>query len=264
MRSAVKTGTGGKAGIVVVDVPIDDQMIQYLHDQTAVRAGAVTTEEQAARTRGTKQETSSAKYPSGVTLLWTKSVTQLDYRDWTTGAPHRATMAISYRLGELYKQLASAQSFVLNGMLLADAILVVVVVIAILFLIIEAVALLMGLALAKSITSSVHELFTGTERVRHGDFTHRINIQSRDQLGELADSFNQMTGQHREPAADCRREEASRRRVAHRAADSDVAAAARVARVPGHRASPRCASRRVRLEGTTTTSFGWATIASGC
>ena len=33
-------------------------------------------------------------------------------------------MAISYRLGELYKQLASAQSFVLNGMLLADAILV--------------------------------------------------------------------------------------------------------------------------------------------
>jgi sigma-B regulation protein RsbU (phosphoserine phosphatase) len=194
VRSAVKTGTGGKTGIVVVDVPIDDQMIQYLHDQTAVRAGAVTTEEQAARSRGTQQETSSAKYPSGVTLLWTKSVTQLDYRDWATGAPHRATMAISYRLGELYKQLASAQSFVLNGMLLADAILVVVVVIAILFLIIEAVALLMGLALAKSITSSVHELFTGTERVRQGDFTHRINIQSRDQLGELADSFNQMTG----------------------------------------------------------------------
>ena len=127
-------------------------------------------------------------------MLWTKSVTQLDYRDWATGAPHRATMAISYRLGELYKQLASAQSFVLNGMLLADAILVVVVVIAVLFLIIEAVALLMGLALAKSITSSVHELFTGTERVRQGDFTHRIDIQSRDQLGELADSFNQMTG----------------------------------------------------------------------
>jgi len=194
VRSAAKTGPGGKGGIVIVDVPIDDQMIQYLHDQTAVRAGTVTTEEQAARSRGTKRDTAGTSYPSGVTLLWTKSVTQLDYRDWATGVPHRATLAISYRLGELYKQLASAQSFVLNGMLLADAILVVVVVIAILFLIIEAVALLMGLALAKSITSSVHELFTGTERVRHGDFTHRINIQSRDQLGELADSFNQMTG----------------------------------------------------------------------
>jgi serine phosphatase RsbU (regulator of sigma subunit) len=34
----------------------------------------------------------------------------------------------------------------------------------------------------------------GTERVRHGDFTHRINIMSSDQLGELAGSFNQMIG----------------------------------------------------------------------
>ena len=33
----------------------------------------------------------------------------------------------------------------------------------------------MGLALARSITGSVHELFAGTERVRQGDFTHRID-----------------------------------------------------------------------------------------
>ena len=34
----------------------------------------------------------------------------------------------------------------------------------------------------------------GTERVRHGDFTHRIDIMTSDQLGELAGSFNQMIG----------------------------------------------------------------------
>ena len=68
------------------------------------------------------------------------------------------------------------------------------VVVAVLFLIIELVALVMGLALARSITSSIHELFMGTERVRQGDFTHRINISTKDQLGELAGSFNQMTG----------------------------------------------------------------------
>ena len=39
----------------------------------------------------------------------------------------------------------------------------------------------------------MHELFTGTERVRQGDFTHRIHVKSQDQLGELAGSFNQMT-----------------------------------------------------------------------
>jgi phosphoserine phosphatase RsbU/P len=64
----------------------------------------------------------------------------------------------------------------------------------VLFLIIELVALVMGLALARSITSSVHELFMGTERVRLGDFAHRIAISTKDQLGELAGSFNQMTG----------------------------------------------------------------------
>ena len=36
-----------------------------------------------------------------------------------------------------------------------------------------------GFALAKSITGSVHALFTGTERVRQGDFTHKIAVQQR-------------------------------------------------------------------------------------
>jgi sigma-B regulation protein RsbU (phosphoserine phosphatase) len=50
-----------------------------------------------------------------------------------------------------------------------------------------------GLALARSITGSVHELFAGTERVRQGDFTYKITVVAPDQLGELAGSFNSMT-----------------------------------------------------------------------
>ncbi len=62
-----------------------------------------------------------------------------------------------------------------------------------LFVVIEVMALTAGLALAKSITGSVHELFTGTELVRQGDFTHKIAVTAQDQLGELAQSFNSMT-----------------------------------------------------------------------
>src|SRR6185436_16184909 len=62
-----------------------------------------------------------------------------------------------------------------------------------LFLVIEIVALLAGLALAKSITGSVHELFEGTERVRKGDFSHKIAVKGNDQLAGLAQSFNSMT-----------------------------------------------------------------------
>ena len=62
------------------------------------------------------------------------------------------------------------------------------------FLIIEGAALVLCFALARSITGAVHELFTGTERVRAGDFAHRIPVETEDQLGELAESFNAMTG----------------------------------------------------------------------
>jgi serine phosphatase RsbU (regulator of sigma subunit) len=51
----------------------------------------------------------------------------------------------------------------------------------------------MGLGLARTITGAIHDLFAGTARIRQGDFTHRIPIRRRDQLGELAESFNAMT-----------------------------------------------------------------------
>src|SRR5205085_2368749 len=60
------------------------------------------------------------------------------------------------------------------------------------FLVVYFVALLIGLLLARSITGSVHDLSMGTERLRQGDFATPIPINRRDQLGELAESFNVM------------------------------------------------------------------------
>ena len=88
---------------------------------------------------------------------------------------------------------------------------------AVLFLIIEIVALVMGLALARSITSSVHELFMGTERVRQGDFTHRINIEHERSARRAGGVVQLDDRQHRGPAADGGGEEAARGRAAHRA-----------------------------------------------
>ncbi len=68
------------------------------------------------------------------------------------------------------------------------------VVIAILFLVLELVAVMIGLSLAHRITRSVNQLYDGTRRVIHGDFRQRIPVRDQDQLGELSESFNQMTG----------------------------------------------------------------------
>ncbi len=70
----------------------------------------------------------------------------------------------------------------------------VVIAVAIMFLIVELVAVVIGVALARRITGSVNQLYEGTRRVIYGDFRHRIPVRARDQLGELSESFNQMTG----------------------------------------------------------------------
>jgi sigma-B regulation protein RsbU (phosphoserine phosphatase) len=186
---------GAPAGFVIADLPIGVDMVQKLQETTGVHAGqaaAITdVRSQPDASLGTAGDASSE---GGLSTLFRRSLIFLDYRDWETGAPRRVNISLSYRPAELYRRLADAQQIVLGDVTLGVWAIIILLVIALLFLIIEIVALSMGLALARSITSSIHELFMGTERVRHGDFAHRININTTDQLGELAGSFNQMTG----------------------------------------------------------------------
>ncbi|MGH9655925.1 MAG: PP2C family protein-serine/threonine phosphatase [Bryobacteraceae bacterium] len=70
----------------------------------------------------------------------------------------------------------------------------VVIAIAILFLLVELVAAFIGISLGRRVTRTVNQLHEGTRRVIRGDFTHRIPVRTRDQIGELAGSFNQMSG----------------------------------------------------------------------
>ncbi len=51
---------------------------------------------------------------------------------------------------------------------------------------------LIGFATIRGLTVSAHKLVEGTEKVGRGEFTHRIRIRSRDELGQLAVEFNRM------------------------------------------------------------------------
>jgi len=121
--------------------------------------------------------------------MFRTAIAYLECRDWTTGRGATAAVRLLAPLTRLYGRVAAASSsapgraFVLLTFAFGG-----------LLLIIQGSALVMGIVLGRSITSAVHELFAGTERIRQGDFAYRIKTESRDQLGELGESFNRMSG----------------------------------------------------------------------
>jgi sigma-B regulation protein RsbU (phosphoserine phosphatase) len=85
-------------------------------------------------------------------------------------------------LGKLFSQVNYAQG-VLGFFLLVAAVL----------LLVELVSFILGFSMTRTITGAVHNLYEGTQRVKEGDFSHRIAVEGNDQLAELGRSFNGMT-----------------------------------------------------------------------
>ncbi len=73
------------------------------------------------------------------------------------------------------------------------------------FIAFQLLAIYVGMRLARSITRSVEALSRGTRMVRSGNFGHEVAALSRDQLGELARSFNIMTAKIRDDLERLRR-----------------------------------------------------------
>ncbi|MFC1991301.1 sensor histidine kinase [Chloroflexota bacterium] len=73
-------------------------------------------------------------------------------------------------------------------------------------LITAVVALVIGLILTRQITRPVRALISGARHLTKGELSYRVDIKSRDEIGELADSFNTM-------ASSLERGEQSRRQL---------------------------------------------------
>jgi serine phosphatase RsbU (regulator of sigma subunit) len=107
-------------------------------------------------------------------------------RRWADGETELVPILFQFRPYDLLRRLAPGT---LN---IGDLLVKALAIVAGAFLVLYGVALVLGLLLARSITRSVHELYRGTELLRQGDFGNRIRIHSRDQLGDLSSSFNDM------------------------------------------------------------------------
>jgi HD-GYP domain-containing protein (c-di-GMP phosphodiesterase class II) len=66
-------------------------------------------------------------------------------------------------------------------------------------------ALLIGFYFAEKLTRPVRELAAGARRIAAGDFSRRVRVPGRTELGELGTSFNQMTDQIEQFVGDLQR-----------------------------------------------------------
>jgi serine phosphatase RsbU (regulator of sigma subunit) len=185
---------------VIVDVPVSREVAHQLRDDTGIELGDdsfVTPTNKVQPTDGRVLATptpTTRPAPDGRSRLeqplpW---VAFLDFTDWTTGRTGNLTVSIGTSIADIYDRISASPG--VGTVSIGQLLLTAVAFIGVMFLVIQFVAFLMGFALARSITGSVHQLFVGTQRVQQGDFNHKIPIRSHDQLGELARSFNDMTG----------------------------------------------------------------------
>ncbi|MGH9348843.1 MAG: PP2C family protein-serine/threonine phosphatase [Vicinamibacterales bacterium] len=200
VRAAALPDVAAPGYAVIVDVPISDEIAHQFRDDTGIELGDVGLINAAStgvapapgrvvpageRTRGTSPPgRGRLEQP----LPW---VAFLDFTDWDTGRTGSLTVSIGTSIADIYARISASPS--LGTFSIGQILLTAVAFIGVMFLVIQFVAFLMGFALARSITGSVHQLFVGTQRVQQGDFNYKIPIRSHDQLGELARSFNEMT-----------------------------------------------------------------------
>ena len=182
LRSAIHTVD---RRTVIADLPIDAGLAAALESRTRITMGAISPGKNCGGDDGGGEAT--------LTTFWTMfrhTVAFMDCTDWRTGLRDRVNVSIEAQVGNLLRQVTGPQ---LGSGDFLNAFGVVMAFLVITFFVIQGVALFFGALLARSITYAVHELFVGTERVQQGDFTHRIRVQSNDQLGDLATSFNRMS-----------------------------------------------------------------------
>jgi sigma-B regulation protein RsbU (phosphoserine phosphatase) len=111
----------------------------------------------------------------------------LDSTDWNTGYEDaKWAFMIDWSWSAFGSQLWS-DTFL--GPTLRDVLFAV----GLVFLILELFALFSAAWMTRAVTGTVHKLYRATEFIKRGDFSHRIRTRSRDQLGELALAFNEMS-----------------------------------------------------------------------
>lgn len=120
-----------------------------------------------------------------IELRWASQIPVADFDD--ASRTHEALLGVRSRVSALLRTLFAAttgRADLRNDIMLAG----------ILLLLAQVISVYIGVSVTQAITQAFNGLYEGTQHVMRGDFTHRVAVKGDDQIAEVTNSFNQMTG----------------------------------------------------------------------
>jgi phosphoserine phosphatase RsbU/P len=169
IRALARGGPPERPLTVLLEVPLDQEFAFHLSGMTGMRILPAASRQRDAA-------------PAG----WFY-VAMMPSTEWTTGIrSQRVTMTFDWSWAEAGRQVlgsSPAGRYWRLGLIL----------VGFAFLALEMIALGTAAWMVRAVTHTVDRLHRATAFIGRGDFSHRISVRSRDQLGELARHFNDMS-----------------------------------------------------------------------
>jgi sigma-B regulation protein RsbU (phosphoserine phosphatase) len=223
LRALVRHSSQGRAVAVLVTVPVSRALVNRFHENTGVNirpyfigaeptvqddgsspteydfsdarmdqniesadTGAALKHESQVRVVDFRHDQFGDTIPK-ISLLNLPSPVVLNATDWTTG---RESSRLAFIVDWSWKE--GGKQFWSNA-IVSETLWNILYSTAFVFLLLELLALFSAGWMTRAVTGTVHKLYRATEFIKRGDFSHRIRTRSRDQLGELAVAFNDMS-----------------------------------------------------------------------
>ena len=245
IRALARGKSNGRALTVLLVVPVSRALVQELRDTTGVQVHPFFVDPKkdellnaSSRAEETRQPNEGPSYTlnaEGNKVVIVEGGRRLEidlkkdqFGDPLTGSPGPVFLPVtdwltgdeSQKVFFLFSwSFAAAGKQILEGGKVGKALMQVLIAVAAFFLVLELLALSSAAWMTRAVTSMVHKLYRATEFIKRGDFSHRVQVRSHDQLGELAMAFNEMSANV---------ESLLRERVEHERLEREVEIAAEV------------------------------------
>ncbi|MFQ5738553.1 MAG: PP2C family protein-serine/threonine phosphatase [Acidobacteriota bacterium] len=176
----VRTGTAGY--LIYLDLPVDDLLSDYVRQRTSIETRLF---DPASEMPVIADFFSSASKFSNIRWAHVLSPT-----NWANGG--KAETAVHGILLDVPLKTLF-QYYFTQSTGFGRAIVVFIAILGAGFIVVELVSLVIGAAIARTITRSVHSIDAGTRSIQAGNFDFRIPSKDKDQLDSVASAFNRMS-----------------------------------------------------------------------